>query len=74
MVDGLEFIGKGQGYLEIALEEAEQGRSGLLDETLKLRSLALTAVNEAQSLLHQAKGLLAESARDSEVGLPCFAH
>lgn len=53
VVDGLEMIGKGQGFLEVALEEAEKARVHLTDENENLRELVLTTVNEIQSLLHQ---------------------
>jgi hypothetical protein len=44
--------------LEIAQEEAEQTRASLEVETVHLRKLLLGAVNEVQSILHQAQTLL----------------
>ncbi|KAF8972768.1 Afadin and alpha-actinin-binding-domain-containing protein [Flammula alnicola] len=58
VVEGTEILGKGQGFLEIALEQAEQARSHLGDENLLLRKLVLRAVNEMQSILHKARCLL----------------
>lgn len=54
VVDGSEFFGKGQGFLEVALEEAEKSQKHLTEENDTLRKLVLTAVNEIQTLLHQA--------------------
>ncbi|KAF8806893.1 hypothetical protein BYT27DRAFT_7338870 [Phlegmacium glaucopus] len=62
VVDGSEILGpKYQGYLEIALEEAEQARASLGNETLHLRKLLLSTVNELQSVLHQAQNLLPDN-------------
>ncbi|KAF4611199.1 hypothetical protein D9613_007132 [Agrocybe pediades] len=58
VVEGTEILGKGQGFLEIALEQAEQARSSLGDENLGLRKLIVRKVNELQSLLHYSKGLV----------------
>lgn len=51
---GSEIIGKGRGFLEIALEEADRARSQLGEENVNLRRLVLIAVNEIQSILHGA--------------------
>jgi hypothetical protein len=53
VVDGSEIIGKGQGFLEVALEEAEKSQKYLTEENGALRNQVLTAVNEVQSILHQ---------------------
>jgi hypothetical protein len=58
VVDGVQAVGKGQGFLDIALEQAEQARSHLSDENLFLRKLVLKAVNELHSLLHKARRIL----------------
>jgi hypothetical protein len=59
VVEGLEILGrKCQGFLEIALEEAEQARDSLGVETVHLRKLILSTVNEVQSILYQAQTLL----------------
>lgn len=55
IIEGTEIVGKGQGFLDIALEQAEQARAHLGDENLLLRKLLLRAVNEMQNILHQAK-------------------
>jgi hypothetical protein len=52
VVDGSEVLGRGQSFLENALEEAERERNQLSDENSSLRRLVLNAVNEAQSVLH----------------------
>ena len=52
---------KCQGFLEIALEEAEQARASLEVETVHLRKLLLNTVNEVQSILHQAQILLPDN-------------
>ncbi|KJA23480.1 hypothetical protein HYPSUDRAFT_137499 [Hypholoma sublateritium FD-334 SS-4] len=55
IIEGTEIVGKGQGFLDIALEQAEQARAHLGDENLLLRKLLLRVVNEMQIILHQAK-------------------
>ena len=56
VVEGSEILGrKCQGYLEIALEEAEQARASLGVETVHLRKLILSTANELQSILHQVQ-------------------
>lgn len=66
VVDGLDLVGKGQGFLEIALEQAENARSKVAEENQRLRRLVLDAVNELQSAVHLARGLASES--QEEVG------
>lgn len=62
VVEGSEILGrKCQGYLEIALEEAEQARASLGAETVHLKKLLLSTVNEVQSILHQAQVLLPDN-------------
>lgn len=61
VVDGSEIFGKGQGFLEVALEEAEKSRQHLTEENVTLRKLVLIAVNEIQALLPQAGCQLAEN-------------
>ena len=59
VVEGSEILGrKCPGFLDIALEEAEQARSSLEVETVHLRKLILSTVNEVQSILHEAQTLL----------------
>ncbi|KAG9313138.1 hypothetical protein JVU11DRAFT_6588 [Chiua virens] len=52
---GMELLGKGKGYLEVALEHAESSRTELLDETTRLRRLILVSVNRLQSMIHQIR-------------------
>jgi hypothetical protein len=68
IVDGSEFIGKGQGFLEIALEEAENARCQLGKENICLKKLVLSAVNEIQSVLHQARRIVSDN--EDEVTVP----
>jgi len=73
VVEGSEILGrKCQGYLEIALEEAEQARASLGNETLHLRKLLLGAINELQSILHQAQNLLPDNENLEEVRDLCL--
>ena len=61
MGTGSEILGKGQGYLEVALEEAEKTRRELAEENGRLRRWAVTAVNDVQAVLHLARGLVSVS-------------
>lgn len=62
VIEGSEILGrKCQGFLEIAREEAEQARASLEVETVHLRKLILSTVNEVQSILYQAQTLLLEN-------------
>ncbi|KIJ65501.1 hypothetical protein HYDPIDRAFT_174941 [Hydnomerulius pinastri MD-312] len=54
---GSEMVGKGKGYLEVALEHAESSRAELLDETTRLRRLILVSANRLQSLIHEIRML-----------------
>jgi len=58
VVDGAQVVGKGLGFLDIALEQAEQARNHLSDENLMLRKLVLNAINELQSLDHKARSMV----------------
>jgi len=72
VVEGTEVLGKGQGFLEIALDQAEKARAQLGDENLLLRKLVLKAVNEIQSILHQARSLLPSESTTEPVGPQLF--
>ena len=54
---GSETLGKGKGYLEIALEQAESARASLSDETIALQRLVLSAANRLQSVLYELQCL-----------------
>ena len=60
IVEGSEWVGKGQGYLEIALEQAEKSRTDLAGDNGLLRRMIVDAVNDVQGVLHLAKSLLSE--------------
>ncbi|KAJ7491933.1 Afadin and alpha-actinin-binding-domain-containing protein [Mycena latifolia] len=55
IVDGTEVLGQGPDLVELALEQAEHARERLSEENKRLRGLLLGAVNEAQSMLYQAR-------------------
>ncbi|CAL1714045.1 unnamed protein product [Somion occarium] len=48
---------KGQGFLEVSLEQAEQSRSQLADEVRSLRGIVISTANELQRILHIARNL-----------------
>ncbi|KAG1850913.1 Afadin and alpha-actinin-binding-domain-containing protein [Suillus subluteus] len=58
VVSGSETLGKGKGYLEIALEQAESARASLSDETLVLQRLVVNVANRLQSVLHELRCLV----------------
>ncbi|OSX64473.1 hypothetical protein POSPLADRAFT_1137091 [Postia placenta MAD-698-R-SB12] len=51
----VQLRGKGQGFLDLALEQAEQARKELYDQNRKLRGLILSAANEMQGVLHATR-------------------
>lgn len=55
---GSEVLGKGNGYLEIALEQAESARASLADETIALQRLIMNVANRLQSVLHELRCLI----------------
>lgn len=61
---GSEIIGKGDGFLEIALEEADKGRSQLLDENTILKKLLLHAINELQATIYEARSILTHAVEE----------
>lgn len=58
----VQLRGKGQGFLEVALEQAEEARKDLFDQNRRLRGLILSTANEMQRVVHGAR--VAESAED----------
>lgn len=54
VVEGSEMLGKGQGFLELALDEAENARGHLLEENVRLKTLLLDAVNGVQAVIHES--------------------
>jgi hypothetical protein len=63
--NGSETLGKGKGYLEIALDQAESARASLTDETITLQRLVVSVANRLQSVLHELRCLI--SPCDEEV-------
>ncbi|KAG1735884.1 Afadin and alpha-actinin-binding-domain-containing protein [Suillus paluster] len=58
VVSGSETLGKGKGYLEIALDQAESARASLADEALALQRLVVSVANRLQSVLHELRCLI----------------
>ena len=48
----VQLRGKGQGFLDVALEQAESARKELLEQNRRLKGLLLTTVNGLQSVLY----------------------
>jgi hypothetical protein len=65
--DGSSILGRGKGYLEVALQEAEKGRVELAEENSRLRRMLLRAVNEAQGVVHELKMVAHEQSDETEV-------
>lgn len=53
----VQLRGKGQGFLEVALEQAEQSRSHLADEVRSLRGIVMSTANELQRILQIARSI-----------------
>lgn len=70
-VEGI-ILGKGQGYLEIALEQAEKSRGELWEENGRLKGLVTGALNDIQGVLSLARSLLNEN--PEEVSTLSFIH
>lgn len=64
VVDGSEVLGRGQGqgYMEIALEQAEKARAELADDNAALRALVVHSLN-------RVKGVVSDYNDDIEVRL-----
>lgn len=60
-VTGAGIMGKGKGFLEVALEHAEKAAKELREENFKLRQMVLGTVNELQSVVHLAKTMVSEN-------------
>ena len=58
VVDGAQFVGKGLGFLDVALEQSEQARNHLSDENIMLRKLILKTINGIQTMQHKARSML----------------
>lgn len=48
-------IGRGHGFLDVALEQSEQARAQLEDEILYLKKLVVRTTNTIQTMLYQAR-------------------
>ncbi|KAL1941270.1 hypothetical protein VTO73DRAFT_7482 [Trametes versicolor] len=57
----VQLRGKGQGFLEVALEQAEAARKELFEQNRKLRGILLSAANELQHVLHAVRAGEADS-------------
>ncbi|PSR73506.1 hypothetical protein PHLCEN_2v10647 [Hermanssonia centrifuga] len=60
----VQLRGKGKGFLEVSAEQAEQARNELFNENRRLRGTILSAANEMQRLLHNARCLAASETRE----------
>ena len=58
----VQLRGKGQGFLEVALEQAETARKDLFDQNRRLRGLILSTANELQRVVYDAR--VADSPED----------
>ncbi|KAI6041231.1 Afadin and alpha-actinin-binding-domain-containing protein [Pisolithus marmoratus] len=58
IVSGSDNVGKGKGYLDVALEHAESSRAELFAESTRLRRLVVTCANRIQSLTHKIRLVL----------------
>lgn len=73
-VDGDAVLGKGQGYLEIALEQAEKARGELGEENVKLKKFFVNAVNDVQAVLHMARSLVSGNQEEVRILQSLFVH
>jgi 8-oxo-dGTP pyrophosphatase MutT (NUDIX family) len=71
---GAEVGGKGEGYLEIALEQAEAARRELYEENGVLRGVMVRALNDVQGVLHLARSLVQSGEILDEVRSPSFIY
>ena len=62
----VQLRGKGQGFLDVALDQAETARKELLEQNRKLREILLSTANQLQSVLHAVR-LTAENEKEEEV-------
>lgn len=57
----LQLRGKGQNFLEVALDQAEQARKDLFEQHRKLRGLIVNTANELQRVAHSIRDEAAEN-------------
>ena len=62
-----QVIGQAQGYIELALEQAESARNELSEENAVLKRCIVGVVNEIQGIVHLAKSLVDGDATLEEV-------
>jgi chromosome segregation ATPase len=65
VVNGSQF-GKGKGYLEVALDQAEKAREQLTLENTGLRMLVVRVANEVQRVTHEVKRYMPGTSQDAE--------
>ncbi|KZT67343.1 hypothetical protein DAEQUDRAFT_739427 [Daedalea quercina L-15889] len=58
----VQLRGRGQGFLEVALDQAETARKDLFEQNRRLKGLILSTANEMQRVVHVAR--VAESPED----------
>ncbi|KAJ3991874.1 Afadin and alpha-actinin-binding-domain-containing protein [Lentinula boryana] len=66
----VQILGKGKGFLEVALEEAEKAREQSGKDNLGLRKMLLKAVNEIQTISFELKQTLLKPAHVTEAPTP----
>ena len=65
----VQLQGKGTGFLDVALEQAEATRTELLEQNRRLKGLLFSAANELQSILHAARSSTGQDV-SSQVTVP----
>ncbi|THH26975.1 hypothetical protein EUX98_g7212 [Antrodiella citrinella] len=66
----VQMRGKGQGFLELSLEQAERSRKDLADETRNLRGIVISAANELQRIMYTTQKLSTSEAIDEPSLIP----
>lgn len=54
----VQLRGKGSGFLEVSLEQAEEARNQLFNENIRLRSTIASAANELQMISHLSQCII----------------
>lgn len=68
----VQLRGKGQGFLDVALEQAETARKELFEQNRKLRGLILYTANELQRLVHSVRAAASPEPVEEVRGLVHF--
>lgn len=57
----LQMKGKGQNFLEVALDQSEKARKELFDQQLRLKAVIVTAANQLQRVAHSIRDSASEN-------------